>query len=1000
MPEQQTRLLASRYELIAPLGRGTMGTVWRAHDRLLGRDVAVKEIRHDPGLSELQRDELRERMIREGRAAAKITHPSVATVHDAIVVDGSPWIIMELVEARSLDQVLDEEGPLPPRLVAEIGLDLLGALGAAHDQGILHRDVKPANVLLTETGRVVLTDFGIAKAEGDSNITETGMVIGSPGYTAPERARGDHTGPESDLWSLGATLYFAVEGRPAYERRTVGETLAALMTEQADPATQAGPLRPVLEALLEKDHTKRLTRDRATALLRAIARTPATPAPSTDTPTPKPKPATTPAKPPPTTNQPPTPPARPANLSTDSANPTPGSTKTPPTAATANATPNPAAPPAHPANPTPAPAKPAPASARPSTTSAKPGPGSTEPPPAAGTGQNTSAGRRPAHQPAGTPAAASQASPPTSRRPASSADGEGTSSAADPNPSAGRRPAHQSVGVPLAGSGTRTPVEAAGEAGSGGAWEPRDADGSEPDPNQTMVVIRPKGGLRIPGVNPQTPPNGPTTGKASAGPTPPAPAAVDRAADDGRDGAENEDEDDQATMVGLLPPMTAGGPSSGTAGSIPFRTSGPSSPPPTAGVAGPSQHVATPHGRPAGSPGRPAADGRPAASVSDAPTRPPAPAQVTAQVTAPSMQVAPRTSTAPSDATPPTGFAASVASSQADAPSRPVSTPGTRTPAAPGVSPASATPAPGSAAPASGMPYGEDPQAEGVHQERGLGTDLFSFQGTAAPRGNSPVGMIVLIVVALLGLVAIAMLAAAALSDTGGAKGLGPLGTSGDGGSVTGPSTPGLATDTEPVSASAPEGQPAPGAAPDGRPISGTAPEVRLAPGAASGEQPTPSTAPAAGFRRYEDLSGYAIDLPEEFQSTVKGRSVGFGADGDVRAARVSRSPESSADILNTAKAAEARALAAGTYPGYERLRLTMTRPTPYPGTDVADWEFTYTTASGPVRVLSRWVAVPGGSTYAIYWSTPQSRWDAHWPQLAAVLASFRPARAGAPGGS
>lgn len=252
-----------------------MGTVWRAFDRSLGREVAVKEIRQDPTLSAPQRRELRERMIREGRIAARVSHPSVATIHDAIEVDGSPWIIMELVEGRSLEQVIDEEGPLPPRLVAEIGYDLLGALRAAHSQDILHRDVKPSNVLLTETGRVVLTDFGIAKAQGDSPLTQTGMVIGSPGYTAPERARGDHTGPESDMWSLGATLYFAVEGRPAYERGSVGETLAALMTETADPPTQAGPLRPVLDGLLQKDHTVRLTPERAAAMLRIIADTPA-----------------------------------------------------------------------------------------------------------------------------------------------------------------------------------------------------------------------------------------------------------------------------------------------------------------------------------------------------------------------------------------------------------------------------------------------------------------------------------------------------------------------------------------------------------------------------------------------------------------------------------------------------------------------------------------------------------------------------------------------------
>ncbi|RVX44707.1 serine/threonine protein kinase [Nonomuraea polychroma] len=274
MPEQQTRLLAERYELIAPLGRGTMGTVWRARDRALGREVAVKEIRQDPGLTEEQRTELRERMVREGRIASRINHPSVASIHDVLIHDNSPWIIMELIEARSLEQVIEEEGPLPPRLVAEIGVDLLGALRAAHAQGITHRDVKPGNVLITENGRVVLTDFGIAKAEGDSRLTKTGMVIGSPGYTAPERARGEYTGPESDIWSLGATLYFAVEGRPAYERSTIAETLAALLTESADPPTQAGQLRPVLNGLLNKDYRQRLNAAKAETLLRMVADTP------------------------------------------------------------------------------------------------------------------------------------------------------------------------------------------------------------------------------------------------------------------------------------------------------------------------------------------------------------------------------------------------------------------------------------------------------------------------------------------------------------------------------------------------------------------------------------------------------------------------------------------------------------------------------------------------------------------------------------------------------
>lgn len=274
MPEHQTRLLAERYELISPLGRGTMGTVWRARDRALGREVAVKEIRQDPGLTEQQRAELRERMVREGRLAARINHAAVAAIHDVLIHDNSPWIIMELIEARSLEQVIDEEGPLPPRLVAEIGVDLLGALRAAHAQGITHRDVKPGNVLITETGRVVLTDFGIAKAEGDPKLTKTGMVIGSPGYTAPERARGEYTGPESDIWSLGATLYFAVEGRPAYERSTIAETLAALLSESADTPTQAGQLRPVLDGLLNKNYKKRLNAAKAETMLRMVADTP------------------------------------------------------------------------------------------------------------------------------------------------------------------------------------------------------------------------------------------------------------------------------------------------------------------------------------------------------------------------------------------------------------------------------------------------------------------------------------------------------------------------------------------------------------------------------------------------------------------------------------------------------------------------------------------------------------------------------------------------------
>ncbi|GAA1269244.1 hypothetical protein GCM10009677_22260 [Sphaerisporangium rubeum] len=806
MPEKQPRVLADRYELVAQIGRGTMGTVWRAHDRLLDRDVAVKEIRQDTGLNKEQRAELRERMIREGRSAAKITHPSVAAVHDTIVVDGRPWIVMELVEARSLEQVIEEEGPLPPRLVAEIGLDLLGALEAAHQQGILHRDVKPGNVLLTETGRVVLTDFGIAKAEGDANITKTGMVIGSPGYTAPERARGDHTGTESDLWSLGATLYFAVEGRPAYERRTVSETLAALMTEEAEPATQAGPLRPVLEALLEKDYTRRLTAAEATTVLRTIARTPARPTTSNGT-----------------------------------------------------------------AAPTGRPATPGPNGGRPTAT---PGSGSGRPATSPGSGSG---------RPDATPGS----------------DG-GRSATTKPGTKATAKPGAKGLDTPT------PPVTR--PAASPATDEPEDVD-----PNQTITVIRPKGGLRIP--------------------APPA-------------------DDDEPTMIGL-PPVTSSPP--------PAAPRSAASAPPGAASAHPAEprSSASPGqnttARPP-APGKPSA-GRPTTPVSPrrSPSPPPPPP---ARTQGPPARFGPRPPTVgplpvPADAP------ASRPTSRPDAPAGPRPAPPPSTGPRPTPAPygqAASSPAP--PGPAAAQPYG-DPGQE-LHTMRdpgsGLGTDLFAFQGPAAPRTSSPVGMIVLVVIALLGLGTIIMLAAAALSSAR-AGSSGPAVTTS--GQATGGAASGAATVSDAVSAE-----------------------------------------PAAGLRRHTDSSGYVIDVPTSLQDATRGRTVTFTADGDPRTVRVSRSPAGSTDILATVRAAESRAVAAGTYPGYRRLALDLTRPTPYTGTDVADWEFTYTGASGPLRVLSRWVAVPGGSSYAIYWTAPEAAWRTHSPQLTAVLSSFRPVRPDAPGGS
>jgi serine/threonine protein kinase len=203
-------LVAGRYRLIEPLGVGGMGRVWRARDEILSRDVAVKEIIPPEELLARERDGIRRRTLREARAAARLSHPNVVRVYDVFEADDRPWIVMEYVPSRSLMEVLAEDGPLSPERAAAIGLGVLAALRAAHRAGVMHRDVKPSNVLLGDDGRVVLTDFGIATVEGDSTVTRTGLVLGSPAYISPERAREGLAGPASDLWSLGATLYAAV----------------------------------------------------------------------------------------------------------------------------------------------------------------------------------------------------------------------------------------------------------------------------------------------------------------------------------------------------------------------------------------------------------------------------------------------------------------------------------------------------------------------------------------------------------------------------------------------------------------------------------------------------------------------------------------------------------------------------------------------------------------------------------------------------------------------
>ncbi|MEU6794541.1 protein kinase [Nonomuraea wenchangensis] len=282
--------VSNRYRLLEPLGEGGMGVVWRAYDELLDRTVAIKEVRYT-GVGDERRAELNRRTIREARAAGRLDHPSVVVVHDVVEEDGRPWIVMQLVRSRSLAQVVREQGPLPVGQVALIGGRVLDALRAAHATGVLHRDVKPENVLLADDGRVVLTDFGIASLEAEAGLTATGGLVGTPAYMPPERLNGEPARPESDLWSLGATLYAAVEGEPPFKRESWAATVAAVLRDQPEPPRRAGALAPVVMGLLHRDPAVRLPAGEAARLLHEIATahtTPSAPFPGPATPFPGP----------------------------------------------------------------------------------------------------------------------------------------------------------------------------------------------------------------------------------------------------------------------------------------------------------------------------------------------------------------------------------------------------------------------------------------------------------------------------------------------------------------------------------------------------------------------------------------------------------------------------------------------------------------------------------------------------------------------------------------
>ncbi|WP_340376751.1 serine/threonine-protein kinase [Streptomyces sp. SS7] len=286
------RLIAGRYRLLARLGHGGMGTVWRAKDETVDREVAVKEPRVPDHLPERERSNAFERMRREARAAARLDHPAVVTVHDVAVVEGQPWIVMELVHGRSLGSVL-QEGTLSAREAARTGLEVLAALEAAHAAGILHRDVKPDNILLGRHDRIVLTDFGIAQIEGETSLTDTGGFVGSPEYIAPERVLGRRPGPACDLWSLGVVLYAATEGVSPFRRSNTAATLQSVLhAVPAPPAAARGPLADAINGLLDKDPARRPGAAQVRALLEAAADPPA-PLPASPLAADAPAPATT-----------------------------------------------------------------------------------------------------------------------------------------------------------------------------------------------------------------------------------------------------------------------------------------------------------------------------------------------------------------------------------------------------------------------------------------------------------------------------------------------------------------------------------------------------------------------------------------------------------------------------------------------------------------------------------------------------------------------------------
>ena len=311
-PAGGTRL-AGRYLLLDRLGSGGMGVVWRARDELLGREVAIKDLWLPPSATAAERTRLRDRVLAEARVAARFSHPGAVVLHDVLVHDGRPLLVMELVDAPTLHELVEREGPLPPGLVARLGLRLLDTLEAAHRQGVIHLDVTPANVLVLADGGAKLADFGIAAAQ-DAPAREGGTVLGSPAYMAPEQIASERVGPAADLWALAATMYFAVEGVPPFGLGEPRETLAAVVADPPRPPRLAGPLGPALLSELAKQPAQRPGPTRLRQLLAPLAdghadgRWEATAPPAKGTRSPADATLRLPGEPPATTRQRPTPP--------------------------------------------------------------------------------------------------------------------------------------------------------------------------------------------------------------------------------------------------------------------------------------------------------------------------------------------------------------------------------------------------------------------------------------------------------------------------------------------------------------------------------------------------------------------------------------------------------------------------------------------------------------------------------------------------------------------